>query len=73
MSADLSATVEQFMQGVMSRNPGEAEFHQAVREVVESVLPVVQATPRYRDGRILERIVELSVVPHQFPVASTKD
>jgi len=46
------------MQAVMARNPGETEFHQAVREVVESVMPVVEDTPAYRQGKILERIVE---------------
>jgi glutamate dehydrogenase/leucine dehydrogenase len=46
------------MEKVIAKNPGEAEFHQAVREVVESVMPVVESTPRYKDGKILERIVE---------------
>jgi len=46
------------MEGVMTRNPGETEFHQAVREVAESVMPVVEATPAYRQGKILERMVE---------------
>jgi glutamate dehydrogenase (NADP+) len=58
MSSDLTVTVEQFMQQVVAKNPGELEFHQAVREVVESVLPVVQATPRYQKAKILERMVE---------------
>ena len=51
-------SMEQFLQGVIAKNPGEAEFHQAVHEVVSSVWPVIESTPRYRAGRILERIVE---------------
>jgi glutamate dehydrogenase/leucine dehydrogenase len=43
---------------VVARNPGEAEFHQAVREVVECVMPLVESTPRYREAKILERMVE---------------
>ena len=46
------------MEQVAAKNPGEAEFHQAVREVVESVMPVVESTPRYKEARILERVVE---------------
>ena len=58
MSAKTSGAVEEFMQKVVAKNPGEHEFHQAVREVVESVLPVYDATPAYREANILERIVE---------------
>jgi glutamate dehydrogenase/leucine dehydrogenase len=46
------------MEQVVARNPGEPEFHQAVREVVESVMPVVEANPEYRKAKILERLVE---------------
>jgi glutamate dehydrogenase (NADP+) len=53
-----SKAVEQFVAEVVARNPNEPEFHQAVREVVESVYPVVEASKAYRDARILERIVE---------------
>ena len=51
-------TAEEFLQRVETRNPGEREFHQAVREVVESVWPVIESTPRYATGAILERMVE---------------
>ena len=50
--------LERFMAGLVRRNPGEPEFHQAVREVAESVLPVVEAHPEYRDACILERLTE---------------
>ncbi len=50
--------VEKFMADVVRRNAGEPEFHQAVREVAESVMPLILADKRYRDARILERMVE---------------
>ena len=50
--------VEQFMAQVVARNPSEPEFHQAVREVVESVMPIVESTPAYRQSKVLERLVE---------------
>ena len=53
-----SSTVRAFMEQVVSKNPGQLEFHQAAWEVVESVMPVVQATPAYRKAKILERLVE---------------
>jgi glutamate dehydrogenase (NADP+) len=39
-------------------NPGEREFHQAVRKVLVSVMPVVESEPAYREAKILERLVE---------------
>ena len=53
-----STAVSQFMEEVVAKNPGEREFHQAVHEVVESVMPVVETTPAYREARILQRLVE---------------
>ena len=50
--------VEQFMSELIARNPGEKEFHQAVREVVESVAPYVMSYPHLMDMKILERMVE---------------
>ena len=50
--------VESFMSGVMRRNPGQPEFHQAVREVVGSLMPFVLETPDYRRERVLERLTE---------------
>ncbi|WP_299977002.1 NADP-specific glutamate dehydrogenase [Desulfobacula sp.] len=43
---------------VIARDPFEKEFHQAVREVAESVKPVLDQNPEYRHARIMERIVE---------------
>ncbi len=50
--------VENFMANVIAKNPGEKEFHQAVREVVESVAPYITAYPHLMDLKIMERIVE---------------
>ena len=46
------------MQQVEKRNPGEPEFHQAVREVLESLEPVAKEYPEYVAAGIFERIVE---------------
>ena len=43
---------------VVQRNPGEGEFHQAVREVLDSLGPVVARHPEYTDARVIERICE---------------
>ncbi|WP_248241450.1 NADP-specific glutamate dehydrogenase [Microbacterium kunmingense] len=43
---------------VMNRNPGETEFHQAVREVLESLSPVVEQHPEYADAEIIRRLCE---------------
>lgn len=50
--------VNGFMADIMARNPGEKEFHQAVREVLESVAPYILAHPYLMDMKILERIAE---------------
>lgn len=50
--------VDNFMNELIARNPGEPEFHQAVREVVESVAPYVTENPYLIDLKILERMVE---------------
>ena len=50
--------VENFMSGLVRRNPGEPEFHQAVREVAHSVMPFFVAHPEYRKARILVRLTE---------------
>jgi glutamate dehydrogenase (NADP+) len=47
-----------FMQGLERRNAHETEFIQAVAELARSVMPLVHATPAYRQARILERMTE---------------
>jgi glutamate dehydrogenase (NADP+) len=43
---------------VLKRNPGEPEFHQAVKEVLDSLSPVLERNPEYVSAGILERMVE---------------
>ncbi len=50
--------VEEFMDRLISKTPAQPEFHQAVREVLECVVPVVEFNPNYRKAMILERMVE---------------
>src|ERR1700739_2487537 len=57
-AGSIRAAVDRFMQGLVARNPEEPEFHQAVREVAESVMPLVLDDRRYRDAKILERMSE---------------
>ena len=54
----MSSKVAAFMEHVIAKNPGEKEFHQAVQEVVESLMPFLDKHPIYREHKILERIVE---------------
>ncbi len=59
MSYDKSySSVDDFMAMVIAKNPGEQEFHQAVREVVESLWDFIQGNPVYIHNKILERMVE---------------
>lgn len=51
-------TFNEFMAKVEARNPGEPEFIQAVKEVVETIWDVYEANPRFVKNNILERIVE---------------
>jgi glutamate dehydrogenase (NADP+) len=53
-----SAYVEELMTHVRVKNPGEMEFHQAVSEVVQSLIPVLERHPEYVENKILERLVE---------------
>jgi glutamate dehydrogenase/leucine dehydrogenase len=50
--------VQQFMSMIRAKNPGETEFHQAVQEVAESLIPYIEENPRYKHAKILERIAE---------------
>ncbi len=50
--------LNELMEKVIKRNQGEPEFHQAVREVFESLEPVVEKEPKYIESGVLERLVE---------------
>jgi glutamate dehydrogenase (NADP+) len=58
MEEEVKNYVDDFMSALIARNPGEKEFHQAVREVVESLAPYIIENPQLRKSRILERITE---------------
>ena len=53
-----SAYLTDLMEKVIKRNPGEAEFHQAVREVLESLEPVIERHPEYIKAGVIDSIVE---------------
>ncbi|ABR55448.1 Glutamate dehydrogenase (NADP(+)) [Methanococcus vannielii SB] len=50
--------IQEILETVKRKNPGELEFHQAVQEVLESLEPVIEKHPEYKKAKILERIVE---------------
>jgi glutamate dehydrogenase/leucine dehydrogenase len=50
--------VEEFMAPIIAKNPSEREFHQAVEEVAESLIPFIEENPKYKHAKILERISE---------------
>ncbi|MCU0472923.1 MAG: NADP-specific glutamate dehydrogenase [Bacteroidales bacterium] len=54
----MDARVQQFMAMIKAKNPGENEFHQAVQEVAESLIPFIEENPKYRQAKILERLAE---------------
>ena len=49
---------ESFMQGLIKRNPGEPEFHQAVDEVAQTLIPFILENQKYADEAVLERMTE---------------
>ena len=53
-----SQYLNELMDRVIKRNPGEDEFHQAVREVLESLEPVLEQSPEYITSGVMERLVE---------------
>ena len=58
MENQINAFVEEFMAKIIAKNPNEPEFHQAVREVAESLAPHIVASPVLQKMKILERIAE---------------
>ena len=50
--------LDQFMAGLIKRNPGEPEFHQAVKEVMSDLIPFVKDHPKYSEACILETLSE---------------
>lgn len=58
MSNHFHSEIEAFMERVSAKNSHEPEFLQAVQEVAEAVIPFIEANPKYKKARILDRIVE---------------
>ena len=54
----MSSEMGDFLARLIERYPAETEFHQAVAEVAKSVWPFIEANPKYKKARILERLVE---------------
>jgi glutamate dehydrogenase (NADP+) len=54
----MSQSVTAFLGEVAKRNANEPEFMQAVREVAETVIPFIEANPKYQGKMLLERMVE---------------
>ena len=58
MSGKARAEIDAFMNKVKGNHPGQPEFHQAVQEVIDSIMPFVLENPRYQQDGLLDRIVE---------------
>ncbi len=58
MELNAQKYADAFMAELIAKNPGETEFHQAVKEVLESVAPYIVEHPYLMDLKVLERIVE---------------
>jgi glutamate dehydrogenase (NADP+) len=56
--ANIEAQLNDFMTKIIAKNPGEPEFHQAVKEVAESLMPFIDENPKYKTAKILERMAE---------------
>jgi glutamate dehydrogenase (NADP+) len=54
----MSSFVSEVMAQVKEKNPSQPEFHQAVEEVAESIVPVLEGNPEYRRKKVFERMVE---------------
>ncbi|MBZ0071441.1 MAG: NADP-specific glutamate dehydrogenase [Thiohalobacteraceae bacterium] len=56
--AESEARIQSIFEQVVRRNPGESEFHQAVKEVIETLGPALRRHPEYAEHKIIERICE---------------
>jgi len=54
----MSNELSEFLAQLEARNPAEVEFHQAVTEVAKSIWPFIEKNPKYRQARVLDRLVE---------------
>lgn len=56
--SEQNAVLDEFMQGLIRRNPGEPEFHQAVYEVAQHIIPFTMKHPKYEQHQIFQRLTE---------------
>ncbi len=56
--AEIRDEIDRFMKGLRRRNPAQREFHQAVQEVAETIIPFAHQAAGYRQDQILERLAE---------------
>lgn len=56
--ANLDVSLNEFMTRIIAKNPGEQEYHQAVKEVAETLIGFIEENPKYKQAKILERIAE---------------
>lgn len=56
--SEQNAVLDEFMQGLIRRNPGEPEFHQAVYEVAQHIIPFTMKHPKYEQNQIFQRLTE---------------
>jgi len=54
----MTGYVSKVIDQVVAKDPGQKEFHQAVKEVLESLTPILEKHPIYEKNKILERITE---------------
>ena len=54
----METKIKEFMDKVVAANPAQPEFIQAVHEVAEKLIPFIEENPKYKDAKILERMVE---------------
>jgi glutamate dehydrogenase (NADP+) len=54
----MTVSIESIMETIISKDPEQKVFHQAAKEVVETLMPVLERHPEYVEAKILERIVE---------------
>jgi glutamate dehydrogenase (NADP+) len=65
--------INDFMAKIIAKNPSEVEFHQAVHEVIETLIPYVEENPQYKAAKILERMAEPErVILFRVPWADDK-
>lgn len=69
--SEIDARIQRIYVQVVKKNPGEVEFHRAVKEVVETLGPVLRRHPEYMEHKVIERICEPGAVTGQHESGRT--